>query len=84
VWIKTTETGAYRLPDIFLLDLRVEKIFNLGSVRLSPMVDIANVFNSGTVTNVVSSDWPGAERPFQDADDIVSPRRFRLGIRVIF
>ena len=84
VWLKTTETGAYRLPDVFLLDLRVEKIFNLGRVRLSPMMDIANVFNSGTVTNVVSSDWSGSERPFQDPQDIVSPRRFRLGIRLTF
>jgi hypothetical protein len=84
VWLKTTETGEYRLPDIFLLDLRVEKIFNLGSVRISPMIDISNVFNSGTITNVVSSDWSGSERPFQDPQDIVSPRRFRLGVRIIF
>jgi hypothetical protein len=64
--------------------MRVEKIFNLGGVRISPMIDVSNVFNSGTVTNVVTGDWSGAERPFKDPQDIVSPRRFRLGVRIIF
>jgi len=44
------QIGAHRLPNVFLLDLHVERPFRIGStVTASPMLDCFNVANSHTV-----------------------------------
>jgi hypothetical protein len=48
-FIQVGPVGAYRLPDVFLLDLHLEKAFAIGStVTISPMFDCFNVANSRT------------------------------------
>jgi hypothetical protein len=67
--------GSYALPDQLLVDLRVEKA--IWKIRLS--VDIFNLFNANTVTNVqeISSN-PDIE--FGSARDILYPRQFRFNV----
>ena len=49
-FIQIGPVDAHRLPDVFLLDLQVERPFSIGStVTISPMLDCFNVANSHTV-----------------------------------
>ena len=73
--------GDSRLDDLWVADLRVEKVFNLGSRRLSGMLDVFNLLNASTVL--------GRERRqnFTTANrvqDILSARVVRFGVRVNF
>ncbi|MCP4215053.1 MAG: TonB-dependent receptor [bacterium] len=72
--------GAYFLPDLAILDLRVEKMFRFGkrmSVRF--FADIFNVFNTNTTTGV-HTDSSNPEYTFGEASGIYSrPRTVRLG-----
>jgi hypothetical protein len=67
--------GSYALPNQLLADLRLEKA--IWKIRLS--VDIFNLFNANTVTNVqeISSN-PDIE--FGSARDILYPRQFRFNV----
>jgi hypothetical protein len=47
--------GSEVLPFQNLLTLRAEKVFKFGPHRVGAYVDISNVFNSGTVTSVVTN-----------------------------
>ena len=72
-----------RLPDVMLLDMRVQKDFKLGSqVRVSAFADLLNAFNSDVYEDVVTSRvtastyyWPLAP---------VDPRRVMVGAKVRF
>jgi hypothetical protein len=92
--------GSRRLEGESYLDLRLEKIFKIGSDtdRLSVYADIQNVFNEGTIlarnsrhptTSVVGPDPDTGEFTFVPIDFeaptvIVQPRRFLLGARWSF
>lgn len=80
LYLKTTKTGEYKMPDVANLDLSLEKIFVVGQFKLGVLLDMSNLFNSSTTTGVVRSDWMESERQFQSVDSIVDPRRFRLGL----
>jgi hypothetical protein len=74
-----------------ILDLRLEKIFNLQEkYRLGVMIDCFNVFNANTITSWgtrIGYDWNPGDYPSTDGHDlygIVNPRQVRLGIRLIF
>ena len=41
--------GDSRLDDLWVADLRVEKVFNVGHGRLSGMMDVFNLFDASTV-----------------------------------
>jgi hypothetical protein len=88
----TGRVGDTRLDDVFQLDLRLEKTFNIGPVGLSLMAELFNVANSGTVLQRYSKigDWDleDEELNFDDSfNQIVetqSPRILRLGARITF
>jgi hypothetical protein len=74
-----------------ILDLRLEKIFNLEEkYRLGVMIDCFNVFNANTITSWgtrIGYDWNPGDYPSTDGHDlygIVNPRQIRLGIRLMF
>jgi hypothetical protein len=84
--------GAYHLPALNQLDLRIEKNFTVtGSNRIGIYSDIANVFNQGIVNNVVtrptSVTLPTGESfplPFNTAGGIQPARQIRIGARWSF
>jgi hypothetical protein len=99
-FIQIGSVGAHRLPDIFLLDLHVEKAFRVGSaVTVSPMVDCFNVANSHTVLQrdgfVGTYDANATpaftlatdsegKATFSQAVQFLNSRVFRGGVRVAF
>jgi hypothetical protein len=83
--------GAYHLPTLTQLDLRLEKNFNTGANRFGIYADLANLFNSGTVTNVVTRatsvtlrDGTTHPLPFGTPSGVQSPRQIRIGARWSF
>lgn len=74
------DLDRYRLDDLYLLDLRVEKTFAATSnVNFTFGVDLFNVLNTGTVLSRETTLSSGL------ADyvlDVVSPRIWKLGVRV--
>lgn len=73
--------GDSRLEDLWVADLRVEKVFNVGRGRLSGMMDVFNLFDASTVL--------GRERrqnltTANRVQDILSARVVRFGVRVNF
>ena len=94
-YIKTEERGSSRYPDVMNLDLRLEKTFLISKkYRIGLMADVFNVFNDDTVTwwgDRVDYDWTPHEfdptAPGPDGHvvyNLVSPRAFRLGVRLFF
>lgn len=68
---------ANRFPTLKLFDFRVSKLFTLQKKhQLEAIVDVFNVFNSNTVTNVNPND-----AAFGGPLSILGPRVFRLGAR---
>jgi len=77
----TRPLDEYRLPDVHLVDLRLDKSLKLGEVEATVGVECFNVFNRSTVLRRNStlrqgrSDW---------VQEVVSPRIFRLNLRLAF
>ena len=70
----------YRMDDLYLLDLRAEKTFAAASnVNLTFGIDLFNVFNAGTV---LSRETTLSSRLGDYVRDVVSPRIWKLGVRV--
>lgn len=91
VSIFTEKRGTRNLPALRLLDLRVEKVFNLpaGLGKLALFGDIFNVLNVNTTTavNTVSSSTVTVNlKPvsFGGTTGITDPRVGRLGFRLSF
>jgi len=83
VTIYAEERGSRRLPDVTLLDLRLEKTFKISNVTLSAFADCFNVFNSGYAASV----WTNSSNPtyeFERMMTINNPRVFQLGARIEF
>jgi hypothetical protein len=76
--VYTEKFGNSRYPDITLLDVRLSKIFNLGSFgRLELMVDGFNLFNSVTTLS-----WNAqSSSTYHAITQVLSPRIFRLGVK---
>lgn len=72
--------GTIRLDNVYTLDLRAEKRFNLGRGALGVSLDIFNVFNSNTTLEADNLSGPTFLRP----RTILAPRVARLGIRYDF
>jgi outer membrane receptor protein involved in Fe transport len=72
--------GSYALPNQLLVDLRLEKAFNIGEVgRIRFSADFFNLLNANTVTNV----WGISSNPnieFGSPRDILYPRQFRFNV----
>jgi hypothetical protein len=82
--------GDIRLPNTFTLDLRVDKVFQFGAMRMIPSVDVFNVTNANTVqsrrrviytlngTTLTGSSPTNANQ----ISSIIAPRVVRFGVRV--
>ncbi len=88
----TSPVGAYRLPDVYELDLRIENTIQLGPVSLIPSLDVFNVANSNTalarsarVGTYNAARGTFTEDPlFNRIRQFQSPRIYRAGLRVAF
>lgn len=73
--------GVDRYGDFWIADLRLEKTFDMKGTRLSGMLDIFNVFNSGTVlAREARQNLSNANRVL----NILAPRVLRFGVRWVF
>ena len=82
VTINAEERGTYKLPDQHLLDVRVEKSFNVWKGQIGLQVDVYNVFNSNQTTgigNVTAWDWFKTTAG-QKVYSIMGPRYVQLGL----
>jgi hypothetical protein len=75
--------GSQMLPALPILDLRVEKSFNLGRTSFSLFADAFNVFN-GSVATAAQAVSSSPALVFGEMTAIQDPRTFRLGFRFIF
>ncbi len=89
------EVSAYRDPDVYELDLHLERLFRIASkVTVTPSLDCFNVANSHTVLqrfgSVGAYDATGAtpvftqSANFNDPSERLSDRTFRAGVRISF
>jgi hypothetical protein len=80
--------GSRRNEDQQLLDLRLEKVFTVGTNRLGLYLDAENLFNSGFVTGV-NARYPsvsiaGTTVPLGGVTAITAPRQLTFGGRWSF
>ena len=83
--------GTYYLPNQKQLDLRIEKNLNFGSNRYGIYADLANLFNAGTITSVVTrptsvtlTNGSSFPLPFGTPGALLAPRQIRIGARWSF
>jgi hypothetical protein len=78
--------GSRRTDTVNLLDLRVEKNFQLNKdFSIAATADIFNVFNSGSFLDVATTlSGPGTEGTFGVGSIFVPPRRLMLGAKLKF
>lgn len=83
--------GSYYLPSIHLINLRLEKSFQIGDrQKIAGMFDLFNIANANTVIGI--DDLTGTTKDrngntvsrFRRATQILNPRIFRLGLRYTF
>ncbi|MDD8032144.1 MAG: TonB-dependent receptor, partial [Acidobacteriota bacterium] len=80
VTIYAEERGSRQLPEVAILDLRLEKKFRISRTSLGIFVDIFNVFNDNKATGVYAiSGHPTIE--FESMQSIMDPRIIRIGAR---
>jgi outer membrane receptor protein involved in Fe transport len=69
---------ANRAPNVGIFDIRIEKSFDLGAPgRVTGMLDIFNLTNSGVVTNARNRSGP----TYHQVLALLDPRILRVGIR---
>jgi Carboxypeptidase regulatory-like domain/TonB dependent receptor-like, beta-barrel len=82
VSIFAEKRGAHELPDQHLLDLRIEKSFDLGKGQIAAQIDVYNAFNNNRTTsigNTTNYDWFLDSRG-QAIYGIMGPRYFQFGL----
>jgi len=84
VYIFGEKRGQYRYPGIHNIDLRFEKYFQIGNLRLGALIDVFNLLNDDTITEYETSLNPWSEYPFQYVWGIRGPRTYRLAFRLEF
>lgn len=85
---------TYRYPDVYQLDLRLQKTFQIGAVAITPVAELFNVANGNTVfdsdssvgTYVATDGDLALDRNayFNQTVQIQSPRIVRLSLQVAF
>jgi Carboxypeptidase regulatory-like domain len=81
--IRMEPITSNRYPSVAILDFRFDKAFDLGRAgRVTPMLDIFNLLNSGVPTTVRTTNT--ATAPFQEVTAILNPRVVRFGFRYNF
>jgi len=86
------QVDTYRYADVFELDFRLAKTFNIGGVSITPAAELFNVANSGTVLQRYQRTGTFRESTgeftqsqfFNQILEVQSPRILRLGISVNF
>jgi hypothetical protein len=75
--------GDDRFPNWSMLDLRLQKTFNIGDiVKFHAIFDVFNVFNSDTVTYYAGySIWSSL---YRQPEWIFYPRRLQIGVKLEF
>jgi len=81
--VNAEKRGSYGYPALYILDLKLEKMFKIGKTSFTVFGDVFNVFNSNETTNVYTiSSNPAID--FQQVEGIQDPRIFRIGARFEF
>lgn len=80
--IRVEPVDSNRAPNVGIFDIRVDKSFTLGKQfgRVTAMVDVFNLTNSGTVTAFRTLTAP----PFKEVTALLDPRIVRFGVRYEF
>jgi len=86
------QIDTYRYPNLYQLDLRLQKTLQIGPVSVTPAVELFNVVNSDTLFNSFpnAGEYNATSGTFVQYPDfdatiaIQSPRIVRLGIQVSF
>ena len=87
------KVNNYRYPNVYELDFRLQKSFQIGPVTFLPTVELFNVANSNAVlqryerTGTFNRDGEGEFNPdprFNQIIEVQSPRIMRLGFQVNF
>jgi outer membrane receptor protein involved in Fe transport len=77
--------GSYFLPAVNELQVRIDKDFTFSeSTRLRAYIDIYNLFNADTFTEVRNNSSEAGEEDFGQSLAIVAPRRAMIGLRFEF
>lgn len=77
------EKGTRGYPDLCVLDLRLEKVFNIGGLAFHVFADGFNILNRNKATGVETLS-SNPNRIFEQMTAIETPRAFRLGFRFEF
>jgi len=81
--IRVEPIDSNRYPSVAILDLRLDKTFEMGKFgRVTPMLDVFNIMNSGVPTSVRTTNT--ATAPFNEVTAILNPRVIRFGFRFNF
>lgn len=81
--IRVEPIDSHRYPNVGILDFRFDKTVSFGKFgKVTPMLDIFNIMNSGVPTTVRTTNT--ATAPFQDVTAILNPRVIRFGFRFNF
>jgi len=83
VFIFGEKRSSYKLPAMKNLNVRLEKFFRFGKVRVGALLDIFNALNWDSVTYVEEEHGPWGYQ-FGYVWDIQSTRRFKFGLRFEF
>jgi hypothetical protein len=79
--VYTTPYGQMRLPDFYMLNLRVDKTIQIQRARVILSLDLFNIFNSNTI---LSQEDVVTDNNYEKILQYLSPRIVRLGIRFKF
>ena len=81
--IRVEPIDSNRYPNVGILDFRLDKTIGLGKAgRVTPMLDIFNIMNSGVPVSVRTTNT--ATAPFEEVLTILNPRVIRFGFRYNF
>ena len=81
--IRVQPIDSNRYPAVAILDFRLDKSLNFGKFgKLTPMLDVFNIMNSGVPTTVRTTNT--ATAPFNEVIEILNPRVIRFGVRFNF
>ena len=84
--VQAEPRGSYSLPAVNEMQVRVDKdfVFGSGAQRLRLSIDIYNLFNADTFTDVRNNSSSTGDADFGQSLAIVPPRRAMIGIRFEF
>jgi hypothetical protein len=86
------EVDTFRLDNLYQLDLRLEKTFQIGPISLTGSAEVFNVTNNNTVLqrfarvgdySLSSGELTNTDN-FNNIHETQSPRILRLGARIAF